>query len=114
MTPAGVAALFPLVPTLLTNFFASERQHGAAIDCEGFAHGQAPAACQNAHADVVSWSSWTSFASNTLVAFLFQPLVGRLSDIHGRKTYIIAAISLTLLPVGVVLAHLRFQLALYW
>lgn len=64
----AVATLFPLVPTLLTNFFASVRAHGEDIDCESFGRGQAPAACQNAHSDVVVWSSWTSFVSNTLVS----------------------------------------------
>lgn len=51
----------------MTNYFASARA-GAELHCERFGRGEAPVACHDAHADVVLWASWTSFASNTVVS----------------------------------------------
>jgi hypothetical protein len=45
-----------MLPTLLTNYFAS-RIAGHAIDCEQFVINEQPAACQDAHSDVVVSSS---------------------------------------------------------
>lgn len=52
--------------------------------------------------------------ANTCLSFLFSPLVGDLSDAHGRKPFIIAGLALSVLPVGVVLAHLTHGLSLLW
>jgi hypothetical protein len=41
-----------MLPTLLTNYFAS-RIAGHPIDCEQFVVNEQPAACQDAHSDVV-------------------------------------------------------------
>jgi hypothetical protein len=46
---AGFATLIPVLPTVLTNFFAS-RHAGTEIDCQQFSKEQQPAACQDAHA----------------------------------------------------------------
>jgi DHA1 family tetracycline resistance protein-like MFS transporter len=55
---------------------------------------------------VVRWSSATSFVSNSLIAFLFAPLVGDASDALGRKPFLIAGFVLALLPSAVVVGHL--------
>jgi MFS family permease len=44
--------------------------------------------------------------SNSVVSFLFQPLVGDASDRYGRKPFLVAAFVLALLPSAVVVAHL--------
>lgn len=62
---SGLTMMAPLTPTLLTNYFAS-RSAGESLRCEAL-HPQPPA-CQNAHSDVVTWSSWCSFASNSLLS----------------------------------------------
>lgn len=62
---SGLTMMAPLTPTLLTNYFAS-RTAGEHLRCEAL-HPQPPA-CQNAHSDVVTWSSWCSFASNSLLS----------------------------------------------
>lgn len=54
---------------------------------------------------VVRWSSITSLISNSLIAFIFSPLVGDASDVYGRKPFLTAAFSLALLPAAVVVAH---------
>lgn len=60
--PAGFATLVPMLPTLLTNYFAS-RIAGHAIDCEQYVVNEQPAACQDAHADVVVSSTASSVKS---------------------------------------------------
>lgn len=62
---SALTMVSPLTPTLLTNYFAS-RAAGERLRCEAL-HPQPPA-CQNAHSDVVTWSSWCSFASNSLLS----------------------------------------------
>ncbi len=62
---SGLAMLGPLTPTLLTNYFAS-RTAGEDLRCESL-HPQPPA-CQNAHSEVVTWSSWCSFVSNSVLS----------------------------------------------
>ena len=47
----GFASLFPVVPTLVTNGFASQAA-GYAIDCQVFTPADAPPACQDAHSQV--------------------------------------------------------------
>jgi DHA1 family tetracycline resistance protein-like MFS transporter len=54
----------------------------------------------------VRWSSATSFVSNSIIAFLFSPLVGDASDAIGRKPFLLAGFGLALLPSAVVTAHL--------
>ena len=70
--PTGATVLVPHVPGMLTDYFAGRRV-GHAVLC-GSLPPDAPAAdaaaCQNAHSDVVTWSSWTAFLSNSIVSLL--------------------------------------------
>jgi MFS family permease len=109
----GFATLMPLLPTLLTNYFAS-RHAGCELDCQQFNVGQQPAACQDAHADVVQWTSWTSLVANTFLSFIFSPMVGDLSDSYGRKPFIIGGLALSTLPIVVVYMYLTRGLSLLW
>jgi DHA1 family tetracycline resistance protein-like MFS transporter len=54
--------------------------------------------------------------SNTIVGFLAAPLVGDLSDSHGRVPFAALGMALGLLPAGVVALYLRFPLLvpLWW
>ncbi len=49
------------------------------------------------------WTSWTSFASGTVLSFVCAPVVGRLSDHFGRKPFMMAGVSLALLPMLVLM-----------
>lgn len=76
---SGITCIIPIMPTLVTNDFASRRA-GERVHCEEFGPGTAPPYCQNAHSDVVWWSTWSGFFQNTIVAVLlvsrgacFQP-----------------------------------------
>ncbi|WIA11611.1 hypothetical protein OEZ85_011715 [Tetradesmus obliquus] len=109
----GFATLVPMLPTLLTNYFAS-RIAGHAIDCEQYVVNEQPAACQDAHADVVTWTSWTSLVANTFIAFLFSPVIGDLSDAYGRKPFILAGLLLSALPIAAVFMYLSGRASLLW
>ena len=84
------------------------------MDCEGLRPGEQPPACQNAHADVVRWSSLTSLVSNTVLTVIFAPIVGDWSDSYGRKPFLLAAFVLALLPVSIVVLHLTLHTSLLW
>ncbi|KAL6759122.1 major facilitator superfamily domain-containing protein [Haematococcus lacustris] len=109
----GFATLFPVVPTIVTNGFASQTA-GFLIKCEDFTPATAPPACQNAHAQAVTWSSWTSFVSGSILSFLCAPSVGSLSDHWGRKPFMLAGISLAGLPMVALTLHLWGWLAIQW
>ena len=50
---------------MMTDDFASRRA-GTPVKCEDLV--VEPPACRDAHSDVVLWSTWTSFFSNTIVS----------------------------------------------
>lgn len=61
----------------------------------------------------VTCSSWTSFASNSLLSFLLAPIMGTLSDRHGRKPFMLLGMTLTMAPILVLLAHIKYGLSIY-
>lgn len=111
---AGVTLLIPHVPGIMTDYFAGRRA-GHNLHCEGMAK-DAPdaAACRDAHADVVMWSSWTSFFSNSFVSIVLTPLLGHWSDLHGRKPFFLVAQACSCIPLTIVLLHLTSGLPLLW
>ncbi|GAB4814357.1 hypothetical protein N2152v2_001403 [Parachlorella kessleri] len=109
----GVTLLVPFVPTLMTNYFASNRA-GRALHCEDYPRDKGPVECDDAHGDVVLWSSWTSFASNAVVSVLLLPMLGHWSDLHGRRPFFLLALALAFIPLGVVLMHIMTDFPLKW
>ncbi|EFN55254.1 hypothetical protein CHLNCDRAFT_134588 [Chlorella variabilis] len=110
---SGLTLLVPHVPGIMTDYFA-ERRAGHTLHCDGLpSDAAAPdaAACRDAHADVVLWSSWTSFFSNSLVSIVLTPLLGHWSDLHGRKLFFLAC---SCIPLAIVLLHLTSGLPLLW
>jgi DHA1 family tetracycline resistance protein-like MFS transporter len=109
------ASLFmlPVLPTLVTNDFAAKRA-GHPIQCEDFDHHDAPPACQDAHSDVVLWSTWSGFAQNAIFSFILTPALGAWSDIHGRKPFLLIAQCLNLIPLTLILMNMHYGLPLKW
>ena len=103
--------MLPVLPTLVTNDFASKRA-GYHIECEEIA--EPPPACQDAHSDVVLWSTWSGFAQNAIFSFILTPALGAWSDIHGRKPFLLIAQGLTLMPLTLILLNMHFGLPLKW
>ncbi|KAF5835498.1 major facilitator superfamily domain-containing protein [Dunaliella salina] len=108
----GFAILFPIIPTIITNGFASE-DAGHAVECQKFAPPQ-PAFCRNAHAEAVKWTSWTSFVSTSLLSFLCAPNVGSFSDRHGRKPFMLVGMFLALLPMCALMLHVKGLIPIRW
>jgi MFS family permease len=73
----------------------------------------APQECRDAHATAVLWSSWTSFVSGSILSFLCSPVVGHLSDHHGRKPFMVLVISLGLLSPCIILMFLWGWVPIY-
>ncbi len=109
----GLAIIFPITPTLMTNGFAS-LDAGYSIDCTEYTPETSPRACRNAHSTAVLWMSWTNFVSSSLLTFICAPYVGHLSDRIGRKPFMLAGITLMLLPLAVIQLHLHSVLPIYW
>ena len=110
---SGVTLLAAHVPTLTTDYFASRRA-GERTACEAYARGAAPVACRDAHADVVLWSSWTSFFSNTVISVVVTPAMGHFSDLHGRRPFFLLAQLATAVPLTVITLHITTGLPLLW
>lgn len=115
---SGITLLIPHVPGIMTDYFAGRRAgRPGDLHCEGLP-GDAPRidadACRDAHADVVLWSSWTSFFSNSLVSIVLTPLLGHWSDLHGRKPFILVSQACACIPLTIVLLHLTSGLSLLW
>ncbi|PSC69918.1 CWF19 2 [Micractinium conductrix] len=114
---SGVTLLIPHIPGIVTDYFAGRRTGHTDLHCEGLpsdAPAADAAACRDAHSDVVMWSSWTSFFSNSFVSIVLTPLLGHWSDLHGRKPFFLVAQACACLPLGIVLAHLTLGVPLLW
>jgi DHA1 family tetracycline resistance protein-like MFS transporter len=61
----------------------------------------------DAHASVVAWSAATSLVSTAGVSLLLTPLLGRLSDVHGRKPFILLGMSASLPSLAMLSAASR-------
>lgn len=109
----GMLLLLPVLPTLVTDDFASKRAH-MSISCEAYEPKEAPEACQNAHSDVVYFSTVSGLFQNAVFSVLLTPLLGWWSDIHGRKPVLLLSQSLAVLPVLVVILHFQGIISLSW
>mmetsp|Transcript_39772 Transcript_39772/g.118374 ORF Transcript_39772/g.118374 Transcript_39772/m.118374 type:complete len:610 (-) Transcript_39772:1609-3438(-) len=109
----GVAVLFPIVPTIQTNGFASAAI-GHVIDCQEFTPETAPQECVEAHAQAVTWGSWTSFVSGSILSFLCSPVVGHLSDHWGRRPFMLVGIGIAIGPMVVIMFNLWGWLSIFW
>ncbi|KAG7674980.1 hypothetical protein Ndes2526B_g07824 [Nannochloris sp. 'desiccata'] len=105
--------MLPVLPTLVTNDFAAKRA-GHPIQCEDFDQHDAPPACQDAHSDVVLWSTWSGFAQNAIFSFILTPALGAWSDIHGRKPFLLIAQCLNLIPLALILMNMHYGVPLKW
>ena len=105
--------IFPITPTLMTNGFASLAA-GHSIDCSLYTPATAPDACKNAHSTVVNWMSWTNFVSSSLLTLFCAPYIGHLSDVIGRKPFMLLGVSVGLLPIVVLQLYLYGLVPIYW
>ncbi|CAG9465886.1 unnamed protein product [Pedinophyceae sp. YPF-701] len=106
------AMIFPYLPQLMVDFFASE-EAGYDLTCADSPGADQPQACRDAYSTVVTWQAWKSFASQAVLSFLLTPAVGRWSDLRGRRPVILFCTSLDILPLLALLAYLSGAVRLY-
>lgn len=109
----GQLLLLPILPSLVTDDFASRRE-GEPIHCDDYEPKDSPVSCRDAHADVVQFSTVSGFFQNTVFAIVLSPALGAWSDVHGRKPVLILAQSISILPVCIVILNMNGILPLYW
>eukprot|EP00890_Picochlorum_soloecismus_P005215 jgi/Picsp_1/5695/NSC_03054-R1_major facilitator superfamily len=105
--------LLPVLPSLVTDDFASRRA-SKQMHCDEYEPKDAPTSCQDAHSDVVHWSTWSGFFQNTIFSIIVAPALGAWSDIHGRKPVLIMAQGLSILPIIIVFLNMKGILPLFW
>ena len=105
--------LLPVLPSLVTDDFASRRANKH-MHCDEYDPKDAPTACQDAHSDVVQWSTWSGFFQNTCFSIIVAPALGAWSDKHGRKPVLVIAQGLSILPIIIVFLNMKGFLPLFW
>jgi DHA1 family tetracycline resistance protein-like MFS transporter len=79
----------------MQDLFASKAA-GMPLRCASFAAGDAPAACINANGEYLQWSAATALVSTGVVSLFVTPALGALSDVYGRKPFIVAGMAAAL------------------
>ena len=106
---AAILVCYPFLPTLMTDLFAS-RAAGEPMRCAGLE--PQPTSCQDAHAQAVQWSALSALVSTAGVSLVVTPLIGRASDLHGRKPFIVLGMVAGLPPFLALLLVTRGALPL--
>ncbi|CAL8465277.1 g4812 [Coccomyxa elongata] len=109
----SLTVLAPVKPSIMTDFFAS-RAANQTMRCDDYMLSAVPKACQDAHAQVVTWSSWADFVANSVLAFFMAPVVGRWSDAYGRKPFLILSFACGGAQVIVLLLYITWGTSLLW
>lgn len=109
----GQLLLLPILPQMMTDDFATIRA-GEEMRCEDYEPKEAPASCQDAHSDVVQYSTISGFFQNAVFSILVSPALGAWSDVHGRKPVIMLSQALSIIPICVVILHVKGMAHLYW
>lgn len=105
--------IYPYLPTLLADFFASAAA-GHDVSCAHTPKTGPSPVCADASATVVQWTSVTSLVSNACFMFFLSPLTGTWSDCTGRKPFLFVGQSLSLLPYTVLLLNRLTGFSLYF
>jgi MFS family permease len=85
------------IPQTLTDRYA-RIHHGFTDHCHKYAI--KPPACRAGSDDAQSAAAWSHVGLSTLL-LLVNPVVGSISDIHGRKPFILLALALSCVPAFV-------------
>lgn len=96
-----------IVPEILSDRYA-RLHHGYdwTLPCSSFDDETMPIACRRGSDDAQDASAWSSLLQNLLTLF-FNPVVGKMSDIHGRRRiFILAIFTYTFAPLTLVAMEL--------
>ena len=102
----GIGCTVGIVPELLSDRYARIYYRYTGPDCSEFKYDIMPEACQHGADDAQAASAIGTLFLNALTLF-FSPVVGSISDVHGRRAPIIIGIFLCVLsPVTLVLMQI--------
>jgi DHA1 family tetracycline resistance protein-like MFS transporter len=93
-----------VVPEILSDRYA-RLYHGYSweLPCSSFDDQSMPVPCRNGADDAQDASAWSSMLQNLMTLF-FNPVIGRLSDVHGRRRiFVLSTFCYTLGPMVLVL-----------
>jgi DHA1 family tetracycline resistance protein-like MFS transporter len=111
---SAIAMTVGVVPEILSDRYARLYHHYDGPTCSNFDHELMPEACRNGEDDAQEASAWATLLLNMLTLF-FNPVVGSLSDVHGRRGMLIFGIILsTLSPMVLVLMLIIPTIDPFW
>merc|ERR1712072_19804 len=90
--------IVPSLPNTCTDYFASSTS-GKEFKCQDFPLEAPPPPCLNAHWQCIQYQSIWLLVSNSVFSFLLNPVIGKLSDKHGRKVFLVLGTASSCLPV---------------
>jgi MFS family permease len=90
--------IVPSLPNTCTDYFASSTS-GKELKCQDFPLEAPPPPCLNAHWQCIQYQSIWLLVSNSVFSFLLNPVIGKLSDEHGRKGFLVLGTAFSCLPV---------------
>lgn len=91
---------------MMTDDFATRRADEVPL-CDEYDPKNAPVSCQDAHSDVVQYSTISGFFQNAVLSILVSPTLGAWSGIHGRKPVFMLSQALGIVPICVVILHVQ-------
>jgi MFS family permease len=108
-----VGVVITLTPSLYVRVFAADLNHTTFDNAPRCGFDDRSGVCREASAAAGSWSGYTQGGA-ALVTFLMAPLVGQMSDVYGRRKFLIAGCFLALVPypvlgLGIHLFHFHAQ-----
>jgi MFS family permease len=108
-----VGVVITLTPSLYVRVFAADLNHTTFEAAPHCGYSDTSAVCRDASAAAGSWSGYTQGGA-ALVTFLVAPLVGQMSDVYGRRAFLVAGCFLALIPypalgLGIHLFHFHAQ-----
>ena len=102
----GIGSTVGIVPEILSDRYARIYHDYDGPDCSTFQYDAMPKACEHGADDAQSASAMGTLFLNLLTLF-FSPVVGSMSDVHGRRIPIIIGVFLCILsPVLLILLQL--------
>ena len=103
-----------MVPEILSDRYARLNHQYDGLPCFKFTHHTAPQACLNGADDAQEASAWGALLMNMLTLF-FNPVMGSISDLHGRRMVLTVSIFLcTLAPIVLVVLQIMPKLHPLW
>lgn len=110
----GLGCTVGIVPEILSDRYARIYHNYDGPECSTFQYDVMPEACEHGADDAQSAQAMGTLFQNLLTLF-FSPVVGSMSDVHGRRLPILIGVFLCILPpVLLILLQLNTTMSPIW